>query len=104
MSKSKKIQSNKWIIKKGLLINFFYLIIISIINLIKANRNSEPIYNNITLKINNTGNISIYFSRATSHTYCSWDVHIPDMVEINGIIQPNVTSKYYFNKKEIQYS
>ena len=89
MTKSKETQNDKRLIKKELLTNFFYLLIICIIIHIKANENSEPVYNNITLKINNSGNISVYYSRETRTSYfiCTWDAHIPDMVEINGIIQ-----------------
>ena len=89
--KCKKCQNGKRTIRNEFMIDYFYIVTIYLIFPFLISKNEEPIYNIITVKINKTGNISIFYP------YYNYP---PDIVEINGINQTKISFEYYFDKTE----
>ena len=86
--KCKKTQNYKRIIKKAFLIEYFYIVIIYLSFPTLISQNEEQKYNIITLKINKTEERNIFYRDYPN---------MPAIVEINGINQSKISSRYYFN-------
>ena len=82
-----------------------YLIMLFIFIQVLSLNNKEKTmldkYSYITLKINSTGNISIFHNKSI-HNYDSKYTHAPepDEIYINEVQQNEIKSFYYFNNKE----
>ena len=76
-----------------------FIIFLILFNPILSLDDEEANYSSITLRINKTGNIKLFYSGENS--YCSKkNFSYPDMIQINGINLTNITSNYEFNITE----